>query len=130
MQILDHLEALVAQATERTWKPCNGGIRTTWLSPDRYRKDGKPYKNAKMTPYYIVMSVTSMFGKEPTERQLTDWHLICAAVNALPELIAVARAAEDARGYHLYTPELDDALRALAAKGAPGTGDPRQGGEE
>ena len=120
---LERLKALLGEATDGPWRACNGGVRTTWTVPDRIRKDGQPYKNAKQVPVFVLNDFGVLFrglgGADPTpsDQNLIDWSLTATLRNAGPALVAVAEAADvyvkAERGTYEHTRCLDDIQQDL-----------------
>lgn len=95
-EYLDRLERMERETVPAPWVSANGGVRTVEeYVPDRVKKDGTPYKNAKYGPYWVApcFSVAMMGEGVPAER-LADWTLIAEMRNALPHLLRVVRAAK------------------------------------
>lgn len=124
MKILDELEHLRSEATPGPWKkfhhPGPDVIQIDTIA------DGYSATICRLTPIIErSMSdwVDSVMSKETQQRNRADAALIVAAVNALPELVAVARAAERlCAGVHVLntTPQMLGVMHALDLLAARG----------
>ena len=84
---LDEARARCEAATEGPWRAANGGVRTVAENtPDRVKKDGEPYKNAKYGPDWPALCyLNSMLGNQ----RWSDWDFIAHARADLPRALAL-----------------------------------------